>query len=111
MNTMAAFVMGQANRDKESMVFDWVKAAQRIKETGCRNASAGLSGDWEYTGGDILEDGKITEHSYTFLSSTWATPELEMDGCVEDCFVMQSQRPEWDSDTFWPDEAKAILGL
>ena len=33
------------------MVFDWNKAAQIIKERGATNASAGLSGDWEYTGG------------------------------------------------------------
>jgi hypothetical protein len=109
MDTMLAFVMGEVNRGKEPMVFDWIKAAKIIKEQGVKNARAGLSGDWEYTGGDILVDGKIPEESYTYLSSTWATPELEIDGDRIDCFVMQDKQPEWNSKTFWPDEAKKIL--
>lgn len=111
MDSLSAFAMGQANQGKESMVFDWVKAAQIIKEGNHKNARAGLRGDWEYTGGDILEDGKIPEDNYTYLSSTWAVPELEIEGEVQACYVMQSQRKEWGSRTFWPDEAKSILGL
>jgi hypothetical protein len=38
MNTISAFAMGTANRDKESMVFDWEKAARLIKERGASNA-------------------------------------------------------------------------
>lgn len=33
MNTLDAFVMGKANRDKEMMVFDWDKAARLIAQT------------------------------------------------------------------------------
>ena len=51
MDFMQAFMMGEANRNKELMVFDWERAAQRIKETGAKEASAGLHSDWEYTGG------------------------------------------------------------
>lgn len=111
MNTMSAFVMGEANRGKELMVFDWIRAATIIKELGIKNASAGLSGDWGYTGGDILVDGKIPEDSYTFLASTWATPELNIDGEIIECYIMQGKQPEWNSGTFWPDEAKVICGF
>lgn len=111
MDTMSAFAMGEANRGKELKVFDWNKAAEIIKEKGCKNAAAGLSGDWEWTGGSILQGGKIPEDSYTYLASTWATPELEIDGEIIDCYKMQSETDGWDSDTFWPDSAKKILGL
>ena len=111
MDSMSAFAMGQANRGKELMVFDWIKAAQRIKETGAKSASAGLAGDWGWTGGDILTDGMPTpkEDTYTFLASTWATPELDLDGSREDCFKMQSETSGWYSGTYWPQEALDIL--
>lgn len=32
MNTWVAFAMGEANREKELMVFDWDKAARLIRE-------------------------------------------------------------------------------
>ncbi len=111
MDTMCAFAMGEANRGKEMMVFDWNKAAALIKERGAKNASAGLSGDWEWTGGKILKDGKIPEDSYTYLASTWATPEIEIDGEIIDCYKMESETDGWDSGTFWPESAKAILGV
>ena len=111
MDTMSAFVRGEANRGKESMVFDWNRAAQIIKERGAKEASAGLSSDWEYTGGSILTDGKPTpkDDTYVFLASTWATPELEIDGETIDCYVMQSATPGWDAGTYWPESALAIL--
>jgi len=112
MDTASAFAMGDANRNKELMVFDWNKAAQLIKESGAKDAAAGLSGDWEYTGGPILKDGKPVpkEDTYTFLSSTWATPELELDYDDEiDCYIMQSESDGWDSDTYWPQSALDIL--
>lgn len=111
MDTLSAFSMGEINRDKELMVFDWDKAATLIKEQGAKNASAGLSGDWEWTGGDILEDGNIPEDSYTYLASTWATPEIEIHGKRTDCYKMQSETDNWNSGTFWPDSAKVILGV
>ena len=111
MDTMSAFVMGEANRGKELMVFDWEKAAKIIKESGAKNASAGLSGDWKWTGGEILEDGHIPTDSYTYLASTWATPELEINGKTIDCYRMQSETDGWDAHTFWPESAKAIAGM
>ena len=68
---MQAFMMGEANRNKELMVFDWERAAQRIKETGAKEASAGLYSDWEYTGGAIWRDGKPvdSDDTYTYLAS------------------------------------------
>lgn len=107
MDTMSAFMMGQANRGKEPMVFDWIKAARIIRENNVKNASAGLAGDWEWTGGDILEDGVPipSEDTYTYLASTWATPELEFDGNTVDCYKMQSEVPDWGAETYWPEEA------
>lgn len=111
MDTAAAFAVGLANQGKELKVFDWEKAAQIIKERGAKNASAGLSGDWEWTGGSILEDGKPVpkDETYTYLASTWATPALDVDGFVLACFRMQSKTPGWNSDTYWPEEALEIL--
>ena len=112
MDSMSAFLLGEANRGKEMMVFDWDKAARIIKERNAKNASAGLAGDWEYTGGSILAEGNpIPQHeTYTYLASTWATPELEVDGETIDCFKMESETPGWNEKTYWPDSALAILG-
>jgi len=108
---MSAFTMGRANRGKELMVFDWEKAARIIKERGAKEASAGLRGDWNWTGGDIMKNGKPVprEDTYTYLASTWAVPELEIDGELIPCYKMQSKTPKWDSSTYWPDEAIKIL--
>ena len=111
MDTMSVIAMGIANRGKELKVFDWHKAATLIKERDVKNAMAGLSGDWEWTGGTILDGGKIPEDNYTYLVSTWATPELEIDGEKIDCYKMESETDGWDSKTFWPESAKAIVGL
>jgi len=111
MDTMSAFAMGEMYRGNEQKVFDWDRAARRIVETGCKNASAGLANDWEWTGGEILRDGKPVpqDETYTFLASTWATPELSLDGDVEDCFIMRSKSDGWNSGTYWPESALAIL--
>jgi len=111
METMKAFMIGEANKGKELMVFDWNKAAKLIKEKNAKNASAELQSDWEYTGGEIFTDGKPNMDDYTYLASTWATPEIEIDGEIQDCFIMQSESPngEWDSDTKWPKSAIKIL--
>lgn len=108
MDTIYAFANGLANRGKELMVFDWHKAARLIRERGAQDASAGLSGDWEGTGGAILYDGKPCFET-TYLASTWATPELEIDGKLMDCFLMQSETDGWDCDTKWPESALEIL--
>lgn len=111
MDTLSAFAMGMTNKGNEPKVFDWVKAAKIISERKPSVARAGLSQDWENTGGDIWRDGKPvpSEETYTYLSSNWATPELDIDGEIMDCYVMRSQKPEWDSDTYWPKEAVAVL--
>jgi hypothetical protein len=108
MDTLTAFAMGNASRGKEAMVFDWDKAAQMILEMKADEARAGLSGDWEWTGGYIYEDGKPDFDGYTFLASTWATPEIEIDGEVYDCYKMKSET-EWRADTKWPESAIDIL--
>jgi len=108
MDTLTAFAMGEANRGKPSMVFDWDKAARLIREQGAVRASAGLAGDWDWTGGLILSNGIPVpqENTYTFLASTWATPELEIDGQTVDCWLYTDK---WDSGTYWPDSARQIL--
>lgn len=107
MDTAQAFIMGQLNKHRELMVFDWIKAVRLIKEKQPKKASAGLSGDWEWTGGIIWKDGQPVpgEETYTYLASTWATPELDMDGVIVECYSMQSSTPDWNSSTYWPQEA------
>lgn len=111
MENAKAFAMGLANQHKELMVFDWDKAARLIKEKKVNYAEAGLQGDWEYTGGKIFEDNKPVpkEDTYVYLASTWATPEIEINGELFDCYKMQSETPDWDSGTYWPDSALAII--
>lgn len=118
MDTMTAFMMGQMNRGRERMVFDWDKAARIIKEKGIKDAMAGLSGDFPCTGGTILENGEPVMDDYTYLASTWATPvlsyqddedEKNVDGVVEfPCFVMEHET-EWNEKTKWPESALRIL--
>jgi hypothetical protein len=119
MDTMLAFQIGEQNRGKKLMVFDWDKAAKLIKENKALSASAGLQADWEWTGGDIFIDGVpvLKENSYTYLASTWAIPELEIkteDGDdVFECYKMQDDVPEeWGTNyakIFWPESALEIL--
>lgn len=111
MDTMRAFAMGIANRGREQKVFDWDRAARRIKETGARSAEAGLAMDWDSTGGRILADGQpvIREQTYTYLASTWATPLLVLDGEEEQCYRMASDTPKWGASTYWPESALTIL--
>lgn len=111
MDTLSAFAKGIANKGKELMVFDWEKAAQLIKEKNPSTVSAGLQDDWEYTGGEVFRDGKPVpqDETYVYLASTWATPEIEIDGEIFECFKMQGETPGWDSGTYWPIEAMKIL--
>jgi hypothetical protein len=108
MDTLRAFAMGQANKDKGVMVFDWDKAARRIRETNAHTACAGLRDDWEWTGGTIYASREPIDE-YTYLASTWAVPELELDGKIEECYRMQSEVPDWGPDTKWPESALKIL--
>jgi hypothetical protein len=113
MNTMAAFAMGEANRGKKRMVFDWDKAAEIIRDKKPKWAVAGLQHDMEWTSGMIYEDGQPVTDEYTYLSSTWATPilEIKIGDEVEEilCFRMQHEAPEWGSGTKWPHSAMEIL--
>lgn len=109
MDTIMAFAMGERNRCKELMVFDWNKAARLIKERKPFKASAGLRDDWEWTGGIIFENGKPVKDKSTYLSSTWAVPELCLDGDVIDCYKMAHEVPSWGADTRWPKSALDIL--
>lgn len=112
MDTFSAFARGAAARARgaELMVFDWEKAARLIAERKPVVARAGLSGDWEWTGDVIWENGEPRTDAHAYLASLWATPELDIDGEIIACFVMQSTRPQWNSGTLWPPEAMSIVG-
>ena len=109
MDTLSAFAMRQASKNREHMVFDWNKAATLIRERKPSIVNAGLGSDWEWTGGTIYENGKPDTDSYTFLRSIWAVPEIDIDGEVLPCFKMESEAPEWNADTKWPQSALDIL--
>lgn len=110
METMQAFMMGEAHRGSELRVFDWIKAATIIASRRTEGASAGLSNDWEWTGGEIWRDSKPVprDDTYTYLASTWATPELEIGDEIIECWRMQSETLGWDAHTYWPPEALRI---
>ncbi len=111
MDSMSAFARGQAAGDVPRMIFDWDKAAKLIRDSGCHEAGAGLRDDWEWTGNAIFRDGKPVprEESYTYLASTWAIPELELDGEKQECFVVEGDT-EWGCNTSWPESALKIIG-
>lgn len=113
MDSLSAFARGEAARRQgaKQKIFDWHKAAQLIKERKPKEASAGLQSDWEWTGGTIYTDesGPLKE-GRTYLSSIWAIPELDLDGEVIPCWISEDNNSEeWNSDTFWPESALAIL--
>jgi hypothetical protein len=95
----------------EPKVFDWLKAAELIRERKPEEACAGLAGDWEYTGGAIYRNGAPVpkDETYVYLASNHATPGIELDGETIPCFKLKSQTPGWGAETYWPEEALAIL--
>ena len=97
MNTWAAFAMGEANRGKELMVFDWDKAARLIKERKPKCASAGLRSDWQYTGGTIYEGGKPVMDDKEFYDKYPCVHRAE-DGACAACAYM--------CDCGWPEDCK-----
>jgi hypothetical protein len=111
MDTLSAFARGQAAKGNPQRVFDWDRAAELIKERQPKRAGAGLAGDWDYTGGSIYEDGKPVDadDTYTYLSSNWATPELDLDGDVIDCWIYEKDSDGWGPSTYWPQSALDIL--
>lgn len=111
MDTMRAFMMGEANRGKPQRIFDWDKAAQMIRDRDAEDASAGLSEDWGATGGPIWTAGKpvSSEDTYVYLASTWATPSIVLDGDVFPCWRWEKVDEPWSAHTYWPESAVAIL--
>lgn len=109
MNTHEALSMGYMSRGREPKVFDWVKAARIIRESGKSRARAGLQGDWDYTGGVIYQDGEPVKETCTYLSSTWAIPELLIGGKLIECWLWEKDSHGWDAYTEWPDEALEAL--
>ena len=103
--------MGQANRENPLRVFDWDKAAHILRYRNSTEASAGLEGDWEWTGGLILKDGRPVppEETYTYLASTWATPLLDVDGDEIECWRYEHDVLGWDAGTYWPESALSIF--
>lgn len=109
MNSIAAFAMGEMNRGKELMVFDWDKAARLIKERKPDYADAFLELDREWTGGCIYLNNEPFYDEYTYLASIWAIPTIDIDGEEIPCYKMQSEVPDWGEDTKWPKSALEIL--
>lgn len=117
MDTAQAFARNQQAKaaGNRHRVFDWNKAAQILHDRKFDNpvqkAGAGLSGDWEYTGGDIYCDGKPVpqDDTYVYLASSWATPELSVDGELIDCWIYENDSDGWGPHTYWPESAVAIL--
>lgn len=110
MNTFDAFAKCRNAQGSPRMVFDWDRAATRIAATRPTEARAGLSQDWEWTGGPIYRDGDPVprEDTYTYLASNWAVPELDLDGVIEPCYQML-KATQWDENTYWPESALQIL--
>lgn len=116
MDIFTAMARAQANSHKPMMVFDWDKAAHLIKQniSDLDYASAGLQGDWEWTGGCIYQDNKPDLESYTYLASCHAIPELILvlkdDSRIKhSCYISES-KTTWDAKTKWPQSALDILG-
>ena len=114
MDTIEAFERARraAAEGAKKKVFDWNEAARRIAASGTRYAEAGLSGDWNYTGGPILRDGApIPEKdTYVYLSSNWANPAIILDdNKCESCWIYEEDSPGWDAHTYWPESALNIL--
>lgn len=103
-NNLAAQASGATPR-----VFDWVKAAQILKERQPDVASAGLQYDWWWTAGEIWRNGSPELDSYTYLASNWATPLLVIGDEEIECWRYVTDTPGWNAGTTWPPEALAVL--
>ena len=113
MNTMEAYLKAKAARAAGASVkvFDWDKAARMIVQHRPDSAGAGLSGDWEWTGGTIYSNGEpeLEDNTYVYLASNHATPEIQIDGIKFACWVYREESDGWDVSTYWPESALNIL--
>lgn len=120
---LGADILAQAERAKNSgnqhLTFNWDMAAEIIRKYLVDHpdltAEAGLQGDWSYTGGEIFENGRPTNDSYTYLSSNWAIPTLILSWGGEDqeeinCSVIESES-RFSSDSKWDDDSLKLLGI
>lgn len=108
MESVAAMTLGVLNQGRPERVFDWDKAARIIRERRPHAAYAGLAEDLTDTFSVIYIDGEPLEDGSGYLASTWATPQLYLDGDSVDCWVWEYET-EWDTDTRWPQFALDIL--
>ena len=106
MDTLSADLRARASQGRPRMVFDWVTAAKIIRDEKPDEAWAGLAGDWGCDYAVIFRNGEIVEDCDTYLASTWAVPQIQINGYFRDCYVTET---EWGPETKWPDEARAIL--
>lgn len=83
MDSFSAIAMGMVNKGNTSRVFDWDKALEILNERKIDNAYAGLRSDLEWTAGRIIVDGELYDEDYMYLSSTWATPVIVLNGGEE----------------------------
>lgn len=122
MNLTKAYLLATAAEQAGApgRVFDWIKAAHLIRERKPHMVWAGLGEDWSCTSGLIYTADGIPDvkDTYTYLSSIWATPQMQFDFGPDDkrdtqelidCWRYQHDVPEWGSHTFWPDEALKLL--
>ena len=111
MDTMSAYARSLAAGEDDRRVFDWDKAAQLIIESGTDNAQAGLSEDWEYTGGPIWQDRQITpeDETYVYLGSNWATPTIIIDEVSTPCWRRPVDDADFGAKEYWPESARAIV--
>lgn len=112
MDTQSCYMrvsMARASGVKHFKVFDWGRAARRIKEVNPRTAEAGLLEDWYNTSDFIWREGELVVDADACLASVWATPILVLDGKDEDCWRLTSEHPGSGGGKPWPTEALAII--
>ena len=102
----------------EFKAFDWVKAAELIKEHKALQAYAGLVEEWEGTMAAIYCEKPIKDR-HPYLASGWATPILALYMSDRNVIVTQCYKFVDDdgnrevflkhAKTVWPEEALEIL--
>jgi hypothetical protein len=95
---------------EDRKVFDWIKAAQLIRDRQPSEAVAGLSEDMSWTAGTIYLNGNIVSDSYLYLASDWATPVVVLDGEEIECYTVMPARLAYDRPV-WSEEARQILTI